>query len=36
VGEAVGGYEDGCHEAEGTEALSYDVGLDVAVVVCGR
>lgn len=32
-GLAVGGDEDGGHEAEGAEALGYDVGLDVAVVV---
>lgn len=32
-GLAVGGDEDGGHEAEGAEALSDDVGLDVTVVV---
>jgi hypothetical protein len=30
---AVGGDEDGCHEAQGAEALGDDVGLDVSVVV---
>jgi hypothetical protein len=33
-GLAVGGDEDGGHEAQGAEALGYDVGLDVSVVVC--
>lgn len=33
-GLAVGGYQDGGHEAEGAKTLGYDVGLDVAVVVC--
>jgi hypothetical protein len=32
-GLAVGGDEDGGHEAEGAEALRDDVGLDVTVVV---
>ena len=35
-GLAVGGDEDGGHEAERAEALGYDVGLHVAVVVCGN
>jgi hypothetical protein len=35
-GLAVGCYEDGGHQAQGAEALGYDVGLHVAVVVCGR
>jgi hypothetical protein len=32
-GLAVGGDEDGCHEAEGAEALSDDVRLNISVVV---
>ena len=32
-GFAVGGDEDRGHEAEGTETLGYDVGLDVAVII---
>lgn len=35
-GLAVGGDEDGGHEAEGAEALGDNVGLDVAVVVCEK
>lgn len=34
-GLAVGGDEDGGHEAEGAEALGDNVGLDITVVVCG-
>ena len=35
-GLAVGRDEDGCHEAEGAEALGYNVGLNVAVIICFR